>query len=104
MSLEAIKQVAEAEELTKLKKAEAQIAAKQLVADAEKNGKAALDKARAEAEAQAKAMMAEAEENARVYADQVVRETEADKEALRRAAELKLEEAAALIVERVVKN
>ena len=104
MSLEAIKQVAEAEEATKLRKTEAAAAAKQLVAEAEKAGKRVLASARAEAEAQVKTLIAQAGERAERDTAEAAAQTEAECAALRKAAEVKLEEAAALIVRRVVNS
>ena len=52
MSLEAMKQVTEAEEANRARRAEAQAEAKRLVAEAERAGKARLAEARAQAEAQ----------------------------------------------------
>ena len=54
MSLEAMKQVTEAEQTTRAQKAEAEAQAKRLVAEAERDGKAALAQARADAEARSR--------------------------------------------------
>ena len=61
MSLEAMKQVTEAEEANRARRAEAQAEAKRLVAEAERAGKARLAEARAQAEAQARELMRQAE-------------------------------------------
>ena len=53
MSLEAMKQVTEAEQTTRAQKAEAEAQAKRLVAEAERDGKEALGRARAGGEEQA---------------------------------------------------
>ena len=54
MSLEAMKQVTEAEEANRARRAEAQAEAKRLVAEAERAGTARLAEARDKAEAQAR--------------------------------------------------
>ena len=68
MSLEAMKQVTEAEEANRARRAEAQAEAKRLVAEAERAGKARLAEARAQAScdalrAQAEARLADAAES-----------------------------------------
>ena len=82
MSLEAMKQVTEAEEANRARRAEAQAEAKRLVAEAERAGKARLAEARAQAEAQARKSC----------------------DALRAQAEARLADAAESIVRRVVKT
>lgn len=104
MSLEAIKQVAQTEAETKQRKAEAIAAAKKLVSDAEQTGKQALQNACAEAEAKAKEFMVRAEERAAARAAEIAAQSEQECTALRRAAETRLDEAAALIVRRVVSS
>jgi len=68
MSLEAMKQVTEAEEANRARRAEAQAEAKRLVAEAERAGKARLAEARAQAEAQARELMRQAEAKAAEHA------------------------------------
>ena len=68
MSLEAMKQVTEAEEANRARRAEAQAEAKRLVAEAERAGKARLAEARAQKScdalrAQAEARLADAAES-----------------------------------------
>lgn len=104
MSLEAIKQVTQTEADTKQRKVDAAAAAKKLVADAERAGQDAVQNARAEAEAKAKELMSQAEANAAQRAVEIAAQAEAECAALRNAAEGKLEEAAALIVRRVVSS
>ena len=96
MSLEAIKKVAQTEAETKQRKAEAAVTAKKLVADAEQAGNESLRKARTEAEAKSRELLAKAEERAAQSTQECA--------ALGSAAESKLEEAAALIVRRVVSS
>ena len=91
MSLEAMKQVTEAEEANRARRAEAQAEAKRLVAEAERAGKARLAEARAEAKA--------AE-----HASEVMAQTRKSCDALRAQAEARLADAAESIVRRVVKT
>ena len=102
MSLEAIKQITQAEQSWTEHKAEALQAAKKTVADAEKAGQALLESRRSEAQAQVKAMMADTEAKARIQAQQVQAETARRCEALKASARQQLDAAAELIVRRVV--
>ena len=102
MALEAIKKVAETEQLSSQRKVEAVQNAKKLVADAEKAGLELIAGVRREAEAKAKEFMAEAEQKAAVGAKGVAADMEKTCSALRQKAEGHLEDAAALIVRRVV--
>ena len=120
MSLEAIKKVAQTEAETKQRKAEAAVTAKKLVADAEQAGNEslrkaqripadmrhleALRKARTEAEAKSRELLAKAEERAAVRTAEIAAQSKQECAALCSAAESKLEEAAALIVRRVVSS
>ncbi len=102
MSLDAIKQVTQTEEEIKQRKTEAVFAAKKLVADAEKTGKEALHTARTNAETKAKELLVQAEEHSAVRASEIAAQSKQECANLCSAAESKLEEAAALIVRRVV--
>lgn len=102
MSLEAIKQVTQAEQDCAQRKLNAVQAAKRTVADAEKAGEAALAERRAAAQAEVKALMAEAEAKAEVEADAVRADTAQACMTLKSSAQQKLEEAAEQIVRRVV--
>ncbi len=102
MSLEAVQKVAESEQKAMQRKNEAIDSAKKLVADAERAGKDRVAAARAAAEAEAKQMMAQAEEKAHTHTETVMEETRRSCDDLRRTAEGKLEDAAALIIRRVV--
>ena len=84
MSLEAMKQVTEAEEANRARRAEAQAEAKRLVAEAERAGKACLAEARAQAEAQARELMRQAEAKAAEHASEVMAQTRKSCDALRR--------------------
>ena len=104
MSLDAMKQVTQAEQNTRYEKAEAAAAAKRAVADAERDGKVRLQEARAQAESQAREMLAQAEEKAARHTDEVLAQTRKTCDELREKAEGRLDEAAALIVRRVVNS
>lgn len=102
--MDAIKQVTQVEANAKQRKAEAVAAAKKLISDAEQAGKQALQSACARAEAEAKELMAQAEERSAVRAAEIATQSRQDCAALRSAAESKLDQAAALIVRRVVSS
>ena len=114
MSLEAMKQVTEAEEANRARRAEAQAEAKRLVAEAERAGKARLAEARAQAEAQARVrallgvnrhlVLRQAEAKAAEHASEVMAQTRKSCDALRAQAEARLADAAESIVRRVVKT
>lgn len=104
MSLDAIKQVAQAEAETKQRKADAAVAARKLISDAEQAGQEALRAARAEADAKNKALMAQAEKNAAARTAEIADQAKKDCAALRDTAEGRLEKAADLIVRRVVSS
>ena len=102
MSLEAMEQVTKVEEALRQRKSEAAAQAKQLVAQAEREGKQALESIRAQVEAQAKEQMAQAEERANRRAVQLQEESQEACAALRAAARERLDQAARVIVRRVV--
>lgn len=104
MSLEAIKQVAQTEAESKQRKTDAAAAAKKMVADAEVAGKETLRSACSEADAKVKELLAQAEERAAVRSAEIAAQSQQECAALRSAAESKLEDAAALIVRRVVSS
>ena len=103
LSLEVIRQITEAEKSWEQRKAEAVQAAKRSAAEAEKAGQAMLEQARSDAEAKVKAALADAEAQAAEEAQAVQDETVRSCNALKAAAEQRLEQAAQLIVRRVVK-
>ena len=102
MSLEAVKQVTDAEQLSKERKAQAVLDAKQLVATAEKAGVQAVAEAKKQAEAKVKELLAQAEQSAAGEVADIRKQADADCAALRTKAEGRLEEAASLIVRKVV--
>ena len=102
MSLDAIKKVTETEQLSQQRRIEAATAAKKLVADAERDGVKLVEAAQNRAVGEARTMMAEAEKKAAEYAAKAKADTERDCVELRRAAERRLDDAATLIMERIV--
>lgn len=102
MSLEAVKQVTEAEEAAKQQKLQAQQDARRLVAEAEKAGEQLVLRAGEQAKAESAAMLRGAEDAAAEDTAKVHAEALADADRLRAKAEGRLEEAASLIVRRVV--
>ena len=73
MSLEAIEKVSQAETKNRERKAAAEAEAKQIIADAEREGLALLQQARADAEQEGKALLHEAEERAAARAEEISR-------------------------------
>ena len=104
MSLEAIKKVAQTEADAKQRKAEALVAAKKMVSDAQLAGEQTLRSACAEADTKTKELMRQAEERAAGRAAEIAAQSKEECAILRSAAENKLEDAAALIVRRVVSS
>ena len=98
MSLEAIEKVTQVELNLQERKTAAEVEARQLIADAEREGFALLERTRSAAAENAKQMLKQAEERA------AQRAAEAESAALREAAGKYLEEAAEFIVERVVNH
>ena len=101
MSIDAIKQVAQAEQETQARKAEAQAEAKRLLAEAERARVAARC---SEADSQVGQLMKQAEERAAQRTKAVMEETAKTCDALRAAAKGRMAKAAGLIVERVVNS
>lgn len=104
MSLEAIERVAEVESKNRERKAAAETEAKQIVANAEREGFALLQQVRADAAEQGKALLRQAEEKAAARSAEIARAAEAEGGTLRSTAEKHLEEAAEFIVGRIVKH
>ena len=104
MSLEAIKEVTQSETLIQERKAAAEAEARQLVANAEREGLALLEKVRADALESGRVRLKQAEEKAAQQMAQIAKEAEAESSALQAAAEKRLEEAAEFIVGRVVNH
>ena len=104
MSLEAIEKVSQAETKNRERKAAAEAEAKQIIADAEREGLALLQRVRAEAADSGGALLKQAEAKAAERSAGIAAAAEAEAEALRKEAGRHLEEAAEFIVGRVVKH
>ena len=104
MSLEAIEKVTELETQMRERKAAAESEARQIAADAERDGIALLEKTRADAADRGRKLLKQAEERAAQQADESRKAAEAESAALRESAGKNLEEAAEFIVGRVVKH
>lgn len=102
MSFQDIQKVTETEESLRRKKAEAQAEAKQIIAAAQRSGNAVTEEARAKAEAQVRSLLAEAEVLAQQQSQATLAANDAACQAMRARAEERLEQAADLIVRRVV--
>lgn len=104
MSFEAIQKVAETEQATRAKKAEAAVEAKRIVGEAERAGQQLVAQARAKADEQVKAMLADAEARAAERSRQILADNDAACAALKQKAQDRLDQAADLIVGRVGNN
>jgi vacuolar-type H+-ATPase subunit H len=102
MSLDAIQKVAEVEKLMQARRAAADAEARQLVSNAEQEALVHLQKVRAEAAEQGKHYLQEAEKKAKARAADIQSAVIVESDALRQEAEKHLDEAAELIVRRVV--
>ena len=103
MSLEAIEKVTAMESKMQQRKAAAEAEARQVVADAEREGLALLQKVRADAVERSRELLKQAEERAAEQAAEIRRGAEQESAALQEAAAKNLESAAEFIVGRVVK-
>lgn len=104
MSLEAIRQVTQAESAAKQRKADAADSAKKIISDAHLAGEEVLRSTAAAADTQVKQIMMQAEERADRRAEELASQSKADCAALCSAAETKLDDAAVLIIKRVVNS
>lgn len=102
MSFEAITMINQAEESAKKGRAQVLADSKAAEAAAVEAGKAAVEAAVANARQQVQTMQGELEAQANAAAKALASETENQKAAMRACAEGKLDQAAALIVERIV--
>ena len=102
MSLDAIRKIAEAEASAKQALQEATSASRQLIADAETNGRNAKLSREAQANADVKQLMQEAEATAATNTEEILHHAENQCAVLRARAESRLSEAADRIVERIV--
>ena len=104
MSFEAITSITGAEAAAKATIAGAELKAKQMLADAQSAGKLAVEAAGKKAEGELQELNRQAADKARADAETVSGELENRKAALRARAEARLEEAATLVVERIVNS
>ena len=102
MSFEAITSIAQAETDAKAAVAAAEAKAEQLLSDAEAAGKAAVEAACSKAEEELAELNRQAKEKAKGDAQTLAGELENQKAALRARAEARLDQAASLVVERIV--
>ncbi|MBE6909337.1 MAG: hypothetical protein E7474_07165 [Ruminococcaceae bacterium] len=104
MTMEAIEQITELENRSRAEKADAEARVKQALSEAEREGQAQLQKARHEASDHGKELLRQAEERAAKAAEEIAKRAEAESDALRKAARGRLDEAAEMIVGRVVNS
>ena len=104
MSFEAISSIAQAEAQATAAVAGAELRARQLAADAETAGKLAVETAGAKADAELAELARQVNEKAKAQAESLSGELENQKAVLRAKAESRLDQAAALVVERIVNS
>lgn len=102
MSLEGVKRIVEMEKLSQKRKEEAEQTAKRLIAEAEKEGSGHLEVARWEAEMKVKKLMTAIEQKSAENAAKFRAETDRQCEQIKEEARKYLDDAAELIVRRVV--
>lgn len=102
MAFDAITMISQAEETAKKERAQALTDARAAEDAAVEAGKTAVEEAADRARKEIQAKLAELEAEATAAAQMLSGETEKQKAAMRAAAEQKLDDAAALIVERIV--
>ena len=102
MSLDAMKQASEAENAAKLALQEATARSRQMIADAEKEGRMFQEQQLLEAEEQVRQMMAEAEKTGEANTENTMHHAENQCAVLRAHAESRLSAASDRIVERIV--
>ena len=104
MAMEAIKQVTQTEQDAQKRREEAAAEGKLQVAQAQKQARALLEESRQQAELQVKQMMQDAEEKAAQLTQEILACAETECEVLKEQARKRLDQAAARIVEKVVKG
>ena len=104
MALEAIQTVTQAEAKAKADRESAAAQAKQRLADAQREAKQTVEQARQQAREETRRMMAEAEDKAAQLTREELDRAAADCDTLKQDARGRLEEAAQLIVGRVVEG
>lgn len=104
MSLEAIEKVIQVEDESQERKEAAQAEARQIVADAKRNGEALLQRVRDDAAENGKKLLQQAEKRASLRAAEINSSALKQGAALREAAEKNIEDAAEFIIGRVVNH
>ena len=104
MSFDAITGIAQAEDAANVAVQYAQAQAKQMLADAESEGKAEIDAAVARAEKELRVLRQKSDAKSVEDAKKLLNELETKKAVLKAGAEAKLNTAASLVAERVVKG
>ena len=104
MSFDAITGIAQAEDAAKVAVQYAQAQAKQMLADAESEGKAEIDAAVARAEKELRVLRQKSDAKSVEDAKKLLNELETKKAVLQAGAEAQLDAAASLVAERVVKG
>ena len=104
MSFDAITGIAQAEDAAKVAVQYAQAQAKQMLADAEAEGKAEIDASVARAEKELRALRQKSDAKSVEDAKKLLNELETKKAVLQAGAEAKLDAAASLVAERVMKG
>lgn len=102
MVFDALDNITETEESCKAKKAAAEVDARRLIQQAEQDGNALLQQIRADAELSGKNMLCQAQKRALEKAETIRKDTDASVAAMISEAAAKLDQAAELIVERIV--
>lgn len=102
MSLEAIKEISEAEEKSRLAKTEALAFSKKLVSEAEENGNRSVEAAVGKAEEELRELRRAADEKAASDAKELFQKTENRKALMLVRAESRMDMAVSLITERIV--
>ena len=104
MSFDAITSIAQAEDAAKVAVQYAQAQAKQMLADAEAEGKGEIDAALARAEKELRALRQKSDAKSVEDAKKLLNELETKKAVLQAGAEARMDAAAALVAERVLKG
>lgn len=104
MYADVIKRITDAEEAARKQKQDTLVRAKNMVSDAEKEGRTTLAGATERAEGENKKLMQAADKKAADYAVKLEAETSELQERIRAAAGERMEQAASLIVERILKS
>ena len=104
MSLEAITKIREGEEDMEQAKAEARAQVQKMIADAEREGRALLQRGREASAAASAAAMRQAEEEAAKRREEILAQAAKDCEALKAGAGSRMDKATQAILERVVES